>query len=70
MAIKEILALDPKKRAAEKQAARDQDAADLAAGRVTPEELNKRNGVFSALDLGSFELEAVGRKLRLRKSKD
>jgi hypothetical protein len=69
MAIKEILILDSKKRAAEKQAARDKDQADLDAGLVTPAELNKRNGFFSALDLGSFTIEFAGRnKLKIKKS--
>jgi hypothetical protein len=42
---------DPKARAAEKQAARDKDEADLKSGKVTREELSKRNGFFSSLDI-------------------
>lgn len=42
---------DPRKRAAEKQAQRDQDDKDLREGKVTSEELRKRNGFFSGFDL-------------------
>jgi hypothetical protein len=34
-------------RAAEKQASRDQDAADIASGRKTVEQLRVENGAFS-----------------------
>lgn len=42
---------DPVQRAKDKQASRDQDEADLNSGKVTREELAKRNGFFSSLDL-------------------
>jgi hypothetical protein len=42
---------DSKKRAAEKQASRDQDNKDLREGKVTPEILRKRNGIFAGFDL-------------------
>jgi hypothetical protein len=41
---------DPKKRAAEKQASRDEDARRLAAGEVTQEELRRENS-FIPLEL-------------------
>lgn len=53
--------LDPRKRAAEKAAARARDEADLAASRVTPQELSRRNGFLSALDLSKFRIESIGR---------
>ena len=42
--------LDPRKRAKQKQAARDRDARLLASGKITAAELNRRNGFLSALD--------------------
>lgn len=47
---------DPKKRAAEKQAARDKDDDDLRAGRVSKEELSRRNGFFSSLDFSEAKI--------------
>lgn len=41
---------DPAERAREKQLARDKDDEDLRTGKVTREELSKRNGFFSSLD--------------------
>ncbi len=35
---------DPKERAAKKQASRDQDERDLASGKISREEMQKRNG--------------------------
>lgn len=40
---------DWEKRKAEKEASRRQDAADLASGKVTPEELRRRNSAFGEL---------------------
>jgi hypothetical protein len=40
-------------RAKEKQEARDQDERDLLEGRVTKEELARRNGFFSSLDIAN-----------------
>ena len=54
--------LDQKARAAQKAATRRRDAEDLAAGRVTREELNRRNGFFGGLDVAAFEIVAVGGK--------
>lgn len=45
------LTYDPQERAAEKARAREQDEEDLKSGKVTPEQLSKRNGFFSSLDL-------------------
>jgi hypothetical protein len=52
--------LDQKERAAEKANSRRWDADDLAAGRVTREELALRNDFFHGFDLSGFEIEAVG----------
>ena len=41
---------DPAERARQKQLAREQDDEDLRTGRVTREELSRRNGFFSSLD--------------------
>ena len=38
---------DFKKRAEEKQKSRDQDEEDLRTGKITREELRKRNGAFA-----------------------
>ena len=40
------LLLDPEERAAEKQASRDKDAADLASGAKTREQLREKNSHF------------------------
>lgn len=42
---------DPPERAREKQASRDQDAADLASGKKTREQLRRENGMFHGLIL-------------------
>lgn len=42
---------DPVERAREKQASRERDELDLKEGRVTREELSRRNGFFSSLDV-------------------
>lgn len=52
----ELGTFDPIERRREKQAARDKDEEDLRAGRVTPEELSKRNGFFSALDIKNAKI--------------
>ena len=44
---------NPKERALEKQRAREQDDEDLRTGKVTREELSKRNGFFSSLDFSN-----------------
>jgi hypothetical protein len=62
--------LDPKKRAAEKQASRDRDLERLRKGEVTPEELTKENNFFAALDLTKFKIVSIGgRPLRKDKKK-
>lgn len=58
----EIHKLDPKARAAAKQASRDEDARQLAAGEISKEVLKRRNGFFSALDMSKFEMVAIGGK--------
>lgn len=44
---KEKYTLNPKQRAAEKQASREEDERRLAAGEITREELAKENGAFA-----------------------
>jgi hypothetical protein len=48
---------DPNARIREKQAARDQDDADLASGRVSAAELARRNDFFVGLDVRNAEIE-------------
>jgi len=43
-ALQAIGVFDPAERAREKQASRDRDAADLASGRKSAEQLNRENG--------------------------
>lgn len=47
----EVGTYDPAERAREKQASRDQDEADLAAGRKTRDDLRCENGAFSGLNV-------------------
>lgn len=49
---------DPEERIREKQSARDQDERDLAEGKVSAAELQRRNSLFSGFDLslGKFEI--------------
>lgn len=53
---------DPAERARQKQASRDEDARQLAAGEVTPRELRKRNAFLGALDLSRYRMVAIGGK--------
>lgn len=48
---------DPNARIREKQAARDEDDADLASGRVSAAEISVRNNFFAGLDVRSAEIE-------------
>lgn len=54
--------LNSKKRAAEKQASRDEDARRLAAGEVSREQLSKENGSFSFPNV-EFDLSRAKKKL-------
>lgn len=49
---------DPNERIRDKQLARDRDERDLAEGRVSAAELQRRNSLFSGFDLslGRFEI--------------
>jgi hypothetical protein len=58
----EVATFDVKKRAAEKQAARDKDARQLAAGEISPEDLRRRNAFFGSLPLSKFTMIAIGGK--------
>jgi hypothetical protein len=40
---------DPKELAREKQASREKDAQDLSSGRVSPQEMRRRNAHFAGL---------------------
>lgn len=48
---------DPVARDKEKQRAREQDEEDLKTGKVTREELSKRNGFFSSIDIISSKIQ-------------
>ena len=48
----------------EKQEARDRDERLLASGEVTAEELNKRNGFFSALDFSQARIVRWSSRVR------
>lgn len=54
--------LDGAKRAAQKQASRDRDEADLKAGRISQEELMRRNDFFADVDLSNVRIAAIGDK--------
>lgn len=51
---------DPKERALEKQRSRDQDEADLKSGKISREELSKRNGFLSSLDIKNATIRRRG----------
>ena len=55
---------DPNERALEKQRSRDQDQADLESGKVSKEELSKRNGFFSSLDIKNGTIVRRSSKFR------
>lgn len=52
---------DPIERQREKQLSREQDDHDLLSGAVSREELGKRNGLFSSLDLSTARVVRRGR---------
>lgn len=58
----EIGKLDSRKRAAAKQASRDEDARRLAAGEITKEELRAENSFIGSLDMSRFKMVAIGDK--------
>lgn len=47
---------DPKERARQKQLSREQDEQDLKSGKITKEELRKKNGFFSSLNIENSEV--------------
>lgn len=51
-----------RKREAEKQAARDEDDRQLAAGEISGEDLRRRNSFFRSLTLSNFKMVAIGGK--------
>lgn len=53
-----LVPFDPKARAAEKQASRDRDAADLASGAKTREQLWRENTLLPAR-LTSFDIRSI-----------
>jgi hypothetical protein len=57
----DIEMFDPAERERAKQAAREQDDADLRNGRVSVDEMQKRNGFFSGLDFSKASIRR-GRK--------
>jgi hypothetical protein len=56
----EVSQFNPAKRAAAKQASRDEDARKLASGEISKEALRRRNGFFSGLDKSKFRMVAIG----------
>lgn len=54
---------DPRERQREKQRAREQDDRDLRSGAVSADELGRRNGLFSPLDLSAARIRSRGRIL-------
>jgi hypothetical protein len=58
----EIVKLDQAERASQKQTSRDEDARQLAAGEITPEELRKRNSFFGSLDFSRYQIVSIGGK--------
>ena len=54
--------LDPEKRQQDKERRRREDEERLRSGRVSPAELDVANGFFSSLDMGEFQIEAIGRR--------
>lgn len=58
----QVSELDSQKRDAEKQAARDEDARQLAAGEISGEDLRRRNSFFRPLTLSNFKMVAIGGK--------
>lgn len=58
----QVSELDSQKRDAEKQAARDEDARQLAAGEISKEDLRHRNSFFRSLTLSNFKMVAIGGK--------
>jgi len=55
-----VATYDPRERAAEKQASRDEDARRLAAGEVTREQLSRENSPFAALIRGPISFTGAG----------
>lgn len=47
-------------RAAEKQASREEDAARLARGEISPAQLRAENNFFGSLDMQRFRIVAIG----------
>lgn len=56
------LKLNGSERAHDKQRSRDADRQRLASGRVDAATLGRENNFFAALDLPSFEIEAIGKR--------
>ena len=52
----EINYYDPAERARQKQLAREQDDKDLRTEKITREELSRRNGFFSSLDIANSKI--------------
>ena len=50
---------DPKKRAEEKQAARDENQRKLDSGEITVEELRRKNGHFSSLAILPIDFSKI-----------
>lgn len=52
--------LDGAKRAAQKQASRDRDAAMLASGQISMEDLRRKNDIFWGVDFSKVRIKSIG----------
>ncbi|WP_416067800.1 hypothetical protein ACK9YZ_23630 [Rhizobium sp. ZK1] len=63
----EVLKLDGHKRAAAKQASRDEDVRRVASGEISDPDLKRENSFFGSLDKSKFRMVAIGGKPIARK---
>ncbi len=57
-----VFKLHSHKRAAVKQASRDEDARRIASGEISDRELKRENAFFGSLDKSKFKMVAIGGK--------
>jgi hypothetical protein len=58
----DILRLDPRQRAREKAACREEDRRQLNSGQASEADIAARNDFFASLDIWNFRIWAIGRK--------
>jgi hypothetical protein len=56
----QVLKLNAKERALEKQASRDRDSERLRQGRISAADLQRENSFFASFDAASFEIVSIG----------